>query len=418
MHLSRQMSQAGPPGAAPGEPNVPGVEVVTPEGRHIEGMYSVWDLAFNPSTESRAARRPERVRLDRFLVAIRDGRVLATAMGLPMLQWFGGRPVRTVGVAAVATDPLYRGLGLGSDVVAGLLRKHRDLGRDLATLYPATVPIYRRLGFEYAGVQTRYRVPISALPAPGDAPEVAEAGEEVEPLQASFRRLAERENGLTEGIEEDWWTGRILGRENPSGPATAVATAGPDPDGYAVFRQEDIRDGWGYRVACTHLVANTRAAAAALFGYFRRFRGLGQDLSWHGPPTEPLAMLLPEQSLAQVWAFRFMSRILDVKTALEARGYPLDVAGSATISVTDPVLPENTGAFAVEADGGKVRVARLDRGENAGPTLEIGALSTMFTGYLTPAQAVRAGLVDPATPALDLLGRLFAGAAPWMPDFF
>jgi predicted acetyltransferase len=402
-------------------PELGGVRIVPPEARYLEAMYAVWDLAFNPSPESRAARRPERVRLDRYLVAMRDDRVLATAMGLPMLQWFGGRPLRTVGVAAVATDPLHRGLGLASSVVAELLRRHRDLGRDLATLYPATVPVYRRLGFEYAGVQTRYRMHISALPAPGDdAPEVADAGQDVEPLLASYHRLAERENGLTEGVEDDWWTVRILGRENPAGPATAVATPGPDPDGYAVFRQEAVQggDGWGFDLVCSHLVASTPAAARALFGYFRRFRGLGQDLTWHGPPTEPLAMLLPEQSLETASTFRNMSRILDVKTALEGRGYPTDVSGAATISVIDPVLPENTGAFDIEADGGKVRVTRLDAGPGGRPSLGIGALTTMFAGYLTPAQAVRGGLVDPTHPALDLLGRLFAGPPAWTPDFF
>jgi hypothetical protein len=42
----------------------------------------------------------------------------------------------------------------------------------------------------------------------------------------------------------------------------------------------------------------------------------------------------------------------------------------------------------------------------------------MFTSYVTPAQAAQVGLVDPEHPALPLFGRLFAGPAPWTPDFF
>jgi predicted acetyltransferase len=397
------------------------VEIGRPDRSQIEQLLDLWRVAFNPPPEWRAARDPDSIKPEELLVATREGRVLASARWLGLDQWYGGRPVRTAGVAGVATDPLHRGLGLGSKVVAALLRQQREAGNDLATLYPATVPVYRRLGFEYAGVQTRYQVPIAALPTAGpDAPQLAPLGEDDQPIRTAFRRLAATENGLAEGLDDDWWQNRVLGRHHPDGPATTIVVSGEEPEGYASFRQESLRPDWGFRVACNHLVANSRPALQSLLGYFRRFRGLGEDLTFYGPPAEPLAMVLEEQTISATWSFRNMSRILDVAGALEARGYPVDVRGEATLAVEDGLFEDNAGTFGIEAGDGKVRVSRIDPldGHGAQPAIGIGALTALFTGYMSAPAAARVGLVDPDTPGLELLGRLFAGPAPWMPDFF
>jgi predicted acetyltransferase len=389
------------------------VEYRQATGEDIPAMGDLWRMSFNPPPEF-VASLPDRLRVERVLVAALGGRVAATAQGFDLQQWFGGRPVPTVGVASVATDPRHRGTGLGTEIVARLLERARDRGRAFATLYPATVPVYRRLGFEYAGVFTTYRVPLTALPT-GPATDLEEVPEDGGPILATHQRLAEQENGLTAGVDDDWWPARVFHRWT-GGPKGAVMTAGDVPDGYAAWRQESAPDAWGYRLVCTHLVAHTREAALALLGYFRRFKGVGEGLEWHGPPTEPMALLLAEQALQPVWVFRNMSRILDVPAAFESRGYP-DVSGSATFGVEDDRFPENRGPFLVEAAGGRVQVSRAPEGTPAKP-IPIGTLSSLFTSYLAPSQAARMGLVDPDHPALKLLGRLFAGPAPWTPDFF
>jgi predicted acetyltransferase len=190
------------------------------------------------------------------------------------------------------------------------------------------------------------------------------------------------------------------------------------PDGYATYQEEDLTDEWGYKVVCSHLVAHTRQAALALFGYFRRFKGVGRYVEWNGPPSEPLALALPEQSARIVKEFRNMSRILDVPSAFEARGYP-DVTGSATFSVEDPLFEDNTGTFLLEAHEGKVLITRQPVGRTvAGAPISIGALTTMFTGFVTPSTAAAMGLIAPDHPALGLFERLLAGTPPWTPDFF
>jgi predicted acetyltransferase len=237
-------------------------------------------------------------------------------------------------------------------------------------------------------------------------------------LRASFRRLAERENGIVEGLEDDWWKYRVFGSHSEEKPGGTVASAEDVPEGYAAYRQERLGEMEGFRVACTHLVAHTRRAGLALLGYFRRFKGVGRELTWQGPPSDPLAFLIPEQELEFVSDWRFMSRILDVRAALEGRGYPEDVSGETTIGVRDPMFEENDGTFRLEAERGKLRVSRLGETPRPERAIAVGALSSLLAGYVTPSAAARAGLVDSGLPALDLLGRLFAGPAPWTPDFF
>jgi predicted acetyltransferase len=402
----------------PGAMRHPRVEIDHPRPEQAEEILALWVMSFNPPADWRAAMTPDRLRLGRILAATDQGRVLATAQAHPLLQWFGGRPVPTAGVASVATLPTHRGGGVASRVLTELLREARSQGRVLASLYPATVPVYRRLGFEYSGVQTTYRTGLESLPA-GDGAILEVPPEDDEPLMASMRRLAQAENGLTEGLDDDWWANRIRGRGMP-GATWAVMTESGDgdtPDGYATFRQESDPGRWGYRVSCGHFVAHTEEAGRALLGFFRRFKGVGQELLWHGPPTEPLALLLPEQSLSVTQEFRFMSRVLDVPGALEARGYR-EVEGRAEIAVEDTRFPDNDGVFGVEAIGGKVRVIRIGDRERDQPAISIRGLSTMFTGYVSAHDAVRFGLAHPAAPGLDLLADLLTGPAPWTPDFF
>jgi predicted acetyltransferase len=110
-----------------------------------------------------------------------------------------------------------------------------------------------------------------------------------------------------------------------------------------------------------------------------------------------------------------MLRLLDVPAALERRGYPSE-DGSCTIAVDDPLFPQNAGPWRIEAKRGKVAVVAADG--PSGRAVPIGALSSMFSGYLRPADAVRLGHLVADDPAVDLLSRLFAGPDPWCPFFF
>ncbi len=113
-----------------------------------------------------------------------------------------------------------------------------------------------------------------------------------------------------------------------------------------------------------------------------------------------------------------MGRILDVPRALEGRGYP-DVTGEVVIELSDPLFADNDGPWLVRAAAGLVTVAPAPTvAPSPARALPIGLFSALYTGFATVGDLVLRGALDETDPRLPLLSALFAGPAPWMPDFF
>ena len=393
------------------------VEIRAPEESDRDAIASLASLSFNVPI-SRARLYAPKLRLDRYLCAYERGTLVATTQAHPLEQWFGGRPVPMAGVASVATVPERRGTGIASQVLRELLRARRDAGDPLTALYPATVPVYRRLGYEFGGVFITYGAPLRSLPRHrADAIELEPfEGDDFEELKSCHRAYAAGQTGLAHSEDQDWWRVRVLSRLEADTTARAVIARGPNgAEGYAAYEIESLGDHEGSRVACSHLVGLTGRALSALLTYFGGFQGVGRKVTWQGSPQDPIALLVPEQTTPPAYTFRWMERLLDVQSAFEARGFA-EVSGEAVFTVDDPLFEENRGPFGVEADAGKVRVRRVDDDPNQ--PIPIGALSAMFTGFLSPSDAIRLGLVPTEHPALPLFTRLFAGPPPWMMDFF
>ena len=56
--------------------------------------------------------------------------------------------------------------------------------------------------------------------------------------------------------------------------------------------------------------------------------------------------------------------------------------------------------------------------DRTGSPITVGALSSMFSGYLRPPDAVRLGLLTTGDQTLSAFSALFAGPDPWSPFFF
>jgi predicted acetyltransferase len=126
-------------------------------------------------------------------------------------------------------------------------------------------------------------------------------------------------------------------------------------------------------------------------------------------------MLVPEQQITTPFRFRWMLRLLDVRSALATRGYP-PVDADVVVAVDDPAFPENAGPWWLSVRGGDATVepapdARVE-------AMPIGILSTLFSGFLTVPDADRLGYLRRDDPAVSGLQLLLAGSDPWCPFFF
>ena len=124
----------------------------------------------------------------RGLGAFDGGRLAGTALYHDLRQWWHGRAVPMAGVAGVKVAPEYRGRGVGRALMTALTDLMAERGYPLSALYPATMTIYRSLGWEIAGHRHEAVLPAGRCrmarpddtaagirrPGPDDAAEVLE----------------------------------------------------------------------------------------------------------------------------------------------------------------------------------------------------------------------------------------------------
>jgi predicted acetyltransferase len=350
-----------------------------------------------------------------------DDRVVATAAEFPFTQWFGGNGLACSGVWGVATEPEHRGAGLASACLGTLMDDARRRGTPVTALFPAVIEPYRRLGYELAGTYDEFRVALDALPTVDthDLPtvELAEVERDQDAIMACYARWLARRDGT---IEPDaaFWRTRLLERPWDEWHRAVVARGDGTITGFATFTRENDSSGhlsFGFGLKCSMFVAEDDRALRALIAYASGYRGLGRWLGWAGPPNDPMTLLVGVQAVTPHDRYRWMLRILDVRGALEARGYP-PIDAEATVAIEDPRYPENTGDWHLRLSAGEPKVERGSSHDRR--PIPIGAFSSMFSGYLRPVDAVRIGFLDAGDPAVGALDSMLSGPDPWSPLFF
>lgn len=397
-------------------------EIRAPRNDERERVAEVLATSLNFPRE-RSVARSHVYPLEDMRCAVVDGEVVATSGEFRFAQWFGGRVLDCSAVWGVATLPEHRGSGLASGATEAVIRTGRERGASVSALFPAVIRPYRSIGYEMAGTFTKHRVAIDAIPPqPRDlpAPELLDLERDLVGVRECYRSFASSHTGPVEPTDDRHWVDRILVRADDethravvvreAGEVTGFLVTGRDPDPGPL----DVAFGlWTEAFAAT-----TETALRSLLAYVRRFAGLGKWFQWSGPPNDPIGLLVDEQSLSIEMHYRWMLRLLDVRAAFEQRGWPA-IDEQASFSVEDPMFPDNVGPWRLRVERGVATMAPVQGGSGprAAP-IPIGALSSMFSGYLRASDAVRLGLLDAEDSTAGAFGRLFAGADPWCPFFF
>jgi predicted acetyltransferase len=331
---------------------------------------------------------------------------------LPLGQFFGDRSVAATGISAVAVAPEHRGAGVAIEMMRHAMRESARAKRPISILYPATQTLYRAAGFELAGSRILYAVPTRAADGTDRTLAVRRATlpDRVR-LRELHREAASRTNGnLDRG---DWsWT-RVL-----DDPAVAIHAylVGPPKreEGYVVFHQKPepvIR----YEVWIRDFAASTERAGRRIWALLADHRSMAPTVHLYGAPAEPLLHLLPEQDFKVETRWDWMLRIVDVRGAMESRGWPAGFTGRLEMEIEDPLVRANRGRFVVAIEGGRAKVSRGGRGSIR---IHVRGLAPLFTGHLSPEDLVRTGQLEGGLGDLALARAAFAGPAPWMPDMF
>ena len=393
-------------------------EVRVPREDERERIAEVLATSLNVPLEGATA-RSHLYPLDDMRCAVVDGRIVATAGEFLFDQWFAGRALACSAVWGVATLPEHRGTGLASAATEAVLRNARDRGAPVSALFPAVMKPYRSIGYEMAGTFTSHRISIDAIPVqPRDLPmpELFDIDRDLAGVRDCYRAFARRHTGPVEPTGDHHWADRIMVRTDDESRRAVVIREGGAVTGFLVTGREhdpgplDVAFGlWSEA-----FVANTQTALRALLSYVRRFAGIGKWFRWSGPPNDAIGLLADDQSLSIDMHYRWMLRLLDVQAAFEGRGWPA-IDAEVTFAVDDAMFPDNAGPWLLQVHRG---VASMTRAEHSARSIPIGALSSMFSGYLRAHDAVRLGIIDGDDPAVAGFAELFAGPDPWCPFFF
>lgn len=329
---------------------------------------------------------------------------------VPMGQYFGGRSVPMTGIAGVGIAPEARGGGHATKMMSACVREIRASGVALSALYPATVPLYRGVGYARAGA--RYEIELApgaaATRVRGQGLERIERGEEDLDVRAVYARFGARRQGFLDRGPYIW--GRIFRpRKGHHEGFKVVGDRGCE--GYAVIAHK-MGDGES-EVNVADLVALSRPAAARLLDLLAGYGSIATTVRWHGASPDLLTSVIPDRRHNVRVTDYWMLRLCDVERALAARGYVAD--GTLDLEIADDIIPENAGRFRL-----KVREGRpsIDRGGDGSFKIDVRGLAALYSGFHDARTLLELGDLDAHEHGLATADALFAGRAPAMSDFF
>lgn len=381
--------------------------------RDLEALSRIegWAFGFAPAE---APNWLARAGLDNVRVAVLAGEVVGGAVLLPMGQWFGERSVPMTGVAGVAVAPHARGRGVATALMRASLAEIADNGVGLSTLFASTQALYRSVGYELAG--SRYRMTLEpgraeSMPRELDLRSIGESDRAT--VRELYARHARELNGHLDRNDYIWH--RVETARDKPVMSYLVEHDGA-PEGYAHLT---LRTTTGDRqeLFVKDAVALTARAARRLLRLLADHRALADRAVVFGGPVHPFCCLLPEASYELTLAHHSMTRVVDARAALEARGYPRALQAELVLDVDDSLIAKNRGRWLVEVADGRARVQRA-RGGTAGLKLGARGLAALFTGFANARVLERVELVRGAPAELETAEALFAGPLPYMPDAY
>jgi predicted acetyltransferase len=353
------------------------------------------------------------------LGAFADGAPAGAAMLHDMRQYWLGRPVGMGGVASVKVAPEHRGRGIGRTLMTDLLNLIAERGYPLSALYPATMPIYRSLGWELAGGRHQFSVPARALRGLVD-PDKAARGGGAGHQDVPVRRAGAADVATVIGIIADSHltardAGPLTWDEGPAaqwlGRADLYSYLAGD-DGFAAYRWAG-GDLWVERVH-----ARTPETLRALWSVIASHSSTTHTVSGRTGPDDPFWWLTRERDATIVRRSMWMLRVVDAAAAIAARGFPPGVTASVPLEVHDQHRPANSGHWRLAVAGGTGTLTP-NGGVPSPGTLALGprGVAALYAG--TPVAKLRlAGLASGGSPESDAaLDAAFAATSFMLDDF-
>lgn len=312
-------------------------------------------------------------------------------------------------VTSVCTYPEYSGKGLMKRLMQKSLEHMRQKHQSLALLFPYSIPLYRRMGWEIISNKITYSVKDRQIPVKASAPGYVRR---VNWENEDFRNLHTQFATMTHGCLfrnalawEEYW------RWDEDDTVVAIYyDTNEKPSGYMVYLiKNDV-------MHIKEMIYLTREAQAGLWEFIRAHDSMIDEVRGSSYLSEPIAFELEDGDIRETIRPYIMGRIVDVERFFQK--YHCDAAAddaNFTFEIEDSFLAWNNRALTVRFHKGECAVS--ESGAHNRLKLSIATLTTMLLGYKTAAKLYRMGRIEAEKETIQRLDDILLHEMPYISDY-
>ena len=312
-------------------------------------------------------------------------------------------------VTSVCTYPEYSGHGMMKRLMIQSMTHMRERRQSFAMLFPYSIPLYRRFGYEIISNKISYTVKDRQIPtkakAPGYVRRVDWQSKDFMKLHAAFAAATHGclyRNSLA--WEEYWrWD------EDDTTVAVYYTTEGV-PSGYMVYLiKEDV-------MHIKEMIYLDHEAQEGLWEFIRAHDSMIDEVKGNTYFSEPIAFELDDGDIREVIRPYIMGRIIDVEQFLaEYKCDPNEGDAVIALDIADEVLPWNNRMFCVKFHQG--RCTLTDEAPEHTLKMSIATLTTLLLGYKTAAKLYKLDRIAAHPDAVARLDDLLLHEMPYISDY-
>lgn len=313
-------------------------------------------------------------------------------------------------ITSVTTYPEYSGRGIMKRLMHQSLSNMRDRGQVLALLFPFSIPLYRKLGWEIVTNKISYKIRDNQIPdrkkkTTGFVRRVDWNNEDFVELH---RRFAMQTHGCllrNPAAWEEYWRW-----EEDDTTVAVYYSAAEKPLAYMVYLiKEDI-------MHIKEMIYLNREGQNGLWEYIRAHYSMISEVRGNTYFNETMAFDLEDGDITELIRPYIMGRIVDVEQFLPL--YNCDPAGrdvTFSMEIEDPFLEWNNRTFNIRFNGGRCELT--DRAPDHRVRMTIGTLTTLLLGYKTAAQLYRLERIQADRVAIEDLDEAIFHEMPYISDY-
>ncbi|MBN1901278.1 GNAT family N-acetyltransferase [Candidatus Sumerlaeota bacterium] len=358
----------------------------------LEWAAALFNNAFRKGMES-ARGWTSGLPLDETIAVVEKDRIASFVRMLKYKVWVGGCEMRMGGIGAVSTWADAQGRGYAGDLMRRSVCIMRDRGDALSALYPFSHRYYGKFGWASMGERIIYAEARQNDIIPHEEKSLVrwcKGEEDIDLLDAAYRKYAQRYNGMTIRPRERW--AAILRSMQELNGQIYLIIRDENPIGYLYCEQILGKPG-GHETIVRDFACTTQEAYRAMFGFFASLPTNVGKITLSAPFLPNLASFYKEPFITMKWALPFQYRVLDVERAIGARGFNPDAKGHLKIKILDECGDWNTGVWEIEVASGK-GFAKKTTGKKSDIEMTIQDFSRLYMGAFDAASLAAHGVLE------------------------